>query len=75
MNNTDIEKLIVESLAEEDGEYLGLNSKILDSGLDSFGIVMVLHAINEEFPFFTKLEELGIEEITWQDVKDRHEAN
>ena len=60
-------------LVEEHGRKIKLHEKLIDSGVDSFGITVVFMEINAKYDVYShkELDTLLIIEITMQDVVDR----
>lgn len=52
MKNSEVLEKINEFILNEKGSKVVLEDKLLDSGLDSFGHLMFLLELEEEFPIF-----------------------
>lgn len=61
----ELEELAIELIENEGGEYLGPDQLIAECGADSFGVVMIVNGIDEEFPC---LPETGTKEIDWSTI-------
>lgn len=57
----------------EHGNRVTLEDKLIDSGLDSFGLVMVLADMDGEYGCYGKswFQEVNIPELTVKDLLDR----
>ena len=62
-----------ELIEEENGTVIGATQAIVESEIDSFGLIMVLNSIDEEYKVWTKEEfkELSFEKVTIQDIVDK----
>ena len=69
------EKRIKQLIEEEHAEYIDADTPIIQTGIDSFGYMMVLLGINEEYKIFddkNKLEEMDFENLTVKMLYDRY---
>ena len=74
MSNTEeILEVINVAIREEHGNRLQLTDKLIDSGIDSFGITMVLLALDEKYAAFSSdwVGKTEIPSLTIQDLIDR----
>lgn len=62
-----------ELIEEENGTAISSTQAIVESGIDSFGLIMVLNSIDEEYKVWTKEEfkELPFEKLTIQDIVNK----
>ena len=68
---------INELIEEENGTAVDATQAIVESEIDSFGLIMVLNSIDEEYKVWTKEEfkELPFEKLTIQDIVDKINDN
>lgn len=66
-------KEINELLKEEHGNPITEIDRLVDSGIDSFGLTMVLLTLDQKYNLYTKEEfsKLDFENILAQDIIDR----
>ena len=70
---TNIEKKVTEILTEQGASVTTPETKIVESGIDSFGIVMILLELDEEFGCFGREYEdtTDMRTLRIQDLYDR----
>lgn len=74
MNREDIVVFLNKTIREEHGMPLvNGNDKLVDTGIDSFGVVMVLLALEDKYGIYTKdeLKAVIVEELTLDDIVNR----
>lgn len=74
MNREDIVVFLNKTIREEHGMPLvNGNDKLVDTGIDSFGVVMVLLALEDKYGVYTKdeLKVVIVEELTLDDIVNR----
>lgn len=73
MNKEDILQYINDTLEEEHGNPIGYDDTLISSGVDSFGLTMVLIALDNKYKIYTKevFASLNFAEITANDVIER----
>jgi len=71
-----MQEYIQEQIENEGGIY-GLNIPLVESGIDSFGVVMVLNEVQAEYPFMKEgyLKEFPIETITPAKLEELYNEN
>jgi len=62
----EILKLINDTIREEKGTRVDINSTLLDAELDSFGITMLFLALEDEYNYFDKA---GLGEDPFSEIK------
>lgn len=73
MNKEDILQYINDTLEEEHGNPIGYDDTLISSGVDSFGLTMVLIALDNKYKIYPKevFVSLNFAEITANDVIER----
>ena len=70
-----IEECYITLVEEEGGNVVSLDQKLVETGVDSFGVMMILTNLDDQFQFLLeeeKVEMLDIPNLTFNDIKDRH---
>jgi len=69
----EIVDFINKTVREEHGNRITIDSKLIDCGVDSFGISMVLLALDEKYSRFSSewLEKNSIEDLTIKTIVER----
>lgn len=64
-------KELVES---ENGIVTSKDQKLIETGIDSFGIIMVLNGLDSEYPYLgdNKFENIKFDTITFNDILRMH---
>ena len=73
MNKEDILQYINDALEEEHGAPIGCEDTLISSGVDSFGLTMVLVNIDHKYNIYPKevFSTLNFAEVTADDVIER----
>lgn len=80
MNNEELLQEINELIESEDGHAIEPEVLLIKSGLDSFGLTMVIISIDDKYELWSpkELEELDVTIITVQNiidlVKEKHDC-
>jgi|GEM_PF-6063692 hypothetical protein len=59
-----------EIVKDENGEVTSKDQKLICTGIDSFGVIMVLNELDSKYPYLgdSKLESLDFDTLTFNDL-------